>query len=375
MKISTHSVAALMLISITAFSLASVPSSNSAESLTHQDSGASVKDAAETEVEELPDVIRKAIFAQLNMIAPHKDFEHYEWQNPEIVKFAKVIPKEQVRSLIRELLPLKRDPKEVYCVSCQADEVCTKTHVEFRTCDVARLDDRVIPLGYSEEITAGKKGRSSFNWIIARVQSAETYIVNFTPEQDDATDIKNGKWAAVCPYEKISTVDHSKKKTAEKEDCKKWLKAHPDYLKKKLAQEATLTKMLAQPGKSFKGYDDIIQKLGKPKTVKTTKTANKHDPSAEDTIRTLSYPGLVAEVYQARKFKKDLIVRLIMTKRSPELKLPVTLGASRDFVISRLGEPSQDKGDTVIYSDDGRDLDIQFKDSKVSRIEWYYDLN
>ena len=71
---------------------------------------------------------------------------------------------------------------------------------------MARVDNRVIPLGYPEEITAGKKGRSSFNWILARVQSGETYIVNFAAEQDDATHIRNGKWAAVCPYEKISTV-------------------------------------------------------------------------------------------------------------------------------------------------------------------------
>ena len=86
--------------------------------------------------------------------------------------------------------------------------------------------------------------------------------------------------------------DLLKKKTAEKEECKKWLKANPDYLRKKMAQEAALAKMLAQPSKSFKGYDDIIQKLGKPKTMKTTKTANKHDPSAEDSISNVVIPWI-----------------------------------------------------------------------------------
>ena len=85
-------------------------------------------------------------------------------------------------------------------------------------------------------------------------------------------------------------------------------------------------------------------------------------------FQTLSYPGLVVEVYQARKFKKELIMRLTMTKRQKELKVPVTLGASRDFVFSRLGQPSQNEGDIIIYGDEGRDLNIQFKDSKVSRI-------
>ena len=77
--------------------------------------------------------------------------------NCEVLPF-KVLPAEQVRSLIRELVPRKLDPKEVYMQQlAKPDEVCTKTHVEFRSCDVARVDDRVIPLGYPEEITAGKE--------------------------------------------------------------------------------------------------------------------------------------------------------------------------------------------------------------------------
>lgn len=379
MRTMTNNYARLIFICISALLLALVASSIGAESVINQDADTAVEDRPKYDEEinsaALPDDIRKAVVDYLAQFAPNKDFEHYEWQNPEIVKFAKVAPTERMRRLIRPLIPGKVDPKEIYCVTCQADEVCKKAHTEFKSCDVASIDDRVVPLGFREEITAGKKSRTSFNWILARVESGRTYIVNFAREPDEPNPVKNAKWTAVCPYEQILIRDRLKKKAAEEEECKKWLKTNPDFLKKKLGQEGSLAKMLAQPGKSFKGYHDIIEKLGKPKTVNMKKVPNKYHPSAEDTIKTLTYPGLVVEVYQVPKFKKEFIISLAVTKRQDKLRLPVTVGASRDFVLSRLGEPPQDDGDALTYGNDYVDLKIGFKDSKVSRIEWYYNPN
>jgi hypothetical protein len=141
------------------------------------------------------------------------------------------------------------------------------------------------------------------------------------------------------------------------------------------APNPNLAKMLDQPRKSFKGYSDVLQKLGKPKSVNVTKVPNRHDPSAEDTIRTLTYPGMVVLVYQVPKFKKEFIVGVTLTKRQERFRLPVTVGASRDFALSRLGQPFEDDGDTIFYGVENGNLSIQFVDSKVSRIEWSYDYN
>ena len=250
--------------------------------------------------------------------------------------------------------------------------MCKKTHTEFRSCDIARVDDRITPLGYSEEITAGTKSKASFNWILARGQSDETYIVNFTGKPDEPTHNKDSKWAAVCPYGQIFADDLLKRKAAQAEQCSKWLKANSDYVKKKMAQEATVDRMLASPRKSFKGYDDVIQKLGKPKSTTVTKVDNIHDSSATDIITTLEYPGLTIAVYKSQKYKKEFITKLTLAKRPKQMPLPVTIGASREFVLSRLGKPLEHDRDAITYRDDHGDLDIHFKDSKVSKLEWIF---
>jgi hypothetical protein len=344
-----------------------------AESVNNQDADAQVKENPkrndEIDSAALPEDVRKAVLGHLAVFAPHMDFEHYEWQNLEIVKFAKVTLSDQMRSLIGGLFRKKENPKEMYCITCQADEVCTKAHIKFRSCDVARINDRNVPLGYKEEIREGNKGKSSFNWIMTRGQSGKMYILNFTAVPENP-ETKSSKWAAVCPYEQIFASDLLQRQAAEKEECARWLQANPGYLKNQVAQKIALAKMLAEPDKSFRGYDDVIEKLGKPKWVTMKKVDNKHDPSAEDIIRTLKYPGLVIDLYQAPKYKKEFITRLTLTKRPKQFKLPVTLGASRDFALSRLGEPSQDQGDAITYLGDSTEPTIQFKDSRVSRIEW-----
>lgn len=116
----------------------------------------------------------------------------------------------------------------------------------------------------------------------------------------------------------------------------------------------------------------MIQKLGKPKSTSVTKLDNRHDPSATDIITSLEYLGLVISAYKTPKYKKEFIVGLTLTKLPKQLQLPVTMGASREFVLSRLGGTLEHDRDTITYSDDFGDLDIHFKDSKVSRIEWTF---
>lgn len=137
----------------------------------------------------------------------------------------------------------------------------------------------------------------------------------------------------------------------------------------------TLARMLDRPTKLFKDYSGVIRKLGKPKSENVTKQPNRYDQDTRDMVRTLTYPGLVIVVYQVPKFKKEFIFKLTLTKRPRKFGLPVTLGASRDFVISQLGQPQLEEEDTVTYSSELRDLIIQFQDARVSRIEWRYDFN
>ncbi len=109
--------------------------------------------------------------------------------------------------------------------------------------------------------------------------------------------------------------------------------------------------------------------------MSVTKEPNRYDESTSDAVRTLTYPGLVVVVYQVPKLKKEFIISLTLTKPPKEIRLPVTLGASRDFVISQLGQPSREEGNTITYGSELTDLSIQFRDSKVSKIEWRYDFN
>jgi hypothetical protein len=122
----------------------------------------------------------------------------------------------------------------------------------------------------------------------------------------------------------------------------------------------TLARMLDHPTKLFKDYHDVIQKLGKPKSENVAKQPNKYDQGTSDMIRTLTYPGLVVVVYQVPKLKKEFIFKLTLTKRPKKFGFPVTLGASRDFAISQLGQPRLEEGDTITYSSELRDLVIQF---------------
>jgi hypothetical protein len=142
-----------------------------------------------------------------------------------------------------------------------------------------------------------------------------------------------------------------------------------------ISESPTLVKMLAQPMKTFKGHKDIIHKLGKPKSVDVKKVPGKGPSSGLDSIERLEFPGADFLIQKVDKSNREFIIKLVLTKQQKALKLPVTLGASRDFALSQLGQPSHDCGDTIVYSGNYSELKFRLKDSRISRIEWLYDLD
>lgn len=136
-----------------------------------------------------------------------------------------------------------------------------------------------------------------------------------------------------------------------------------------------LEKMLAEPNKRFTGYSSLVEKLGRPISEDSKKVPSQFNGGVADVLRRLEFPGLIVELLQSGEGRKEFILSAIMKKPLKSLDLPVSIGASREVVISQLGPADYDYGNTLIYfTDQAGSLNIQLKGSKVSRIEWSFNL-
>lgn len=97
------------------------------------------------------------------------------------------------------------------------------------------------------------------------------------------------------------------------------------------------------------GRDDLADQLGAPDSTAARPIGNTHDAALTDTVVTLHYPGLEAEVYRAGFDGRELLAALHITdERYLQPASPIRLGTSADELQIVLGVPDEvDAGDLV----------------------------
>jgi hypothetical protein len=95
---------------------------------------------------------------------------------------------------------------------------------------------------------------------------------------------------------------------------------------------------------------EITAQLGEPDSVVAVAVLNRHDPETTDSIFTLFYPGLAANVYRADYDGKELLAALaIEDDRYLQPHSPIHLGTSGAAVRAALGEPDESDQEFLLY--------------------------
>jgi len=125
------------------------------------------------------------------------------------------------------------------------------------------------------------------------------------------------------------------------------------------------------------GTGDLIDRLGPPQRTDTRSVPNQYVENQIDTVRTLVYRGLEAQVYDVTGQSKAFLVRLVL--RSAQYATPegLRVGASEQAVLDAMGDPTRRDAEQeeLIYQDDdptGTVMVVRLKGGHVSRIAWEF---
>jgi len=95
---------------------------------------------------------------------------------------------------------------------------------------------------------------------------------------------------------------------------------------------------------------ELAQVLGEPDSVEARPVTNLHDPAVTDSVVTLHYPGLVAEIYRASYDGRELLSALsISDARYLRPESPLEVGMDEHEVRLLLGEPASADGEVLDY--------------------------
>jgi hypothetical protein len=95
---------------------------------------------------------------------------------------------------------------------------------------------------------------------------------------------------------------------------------------------------LVQPGRT---RAELTAALGEPDSTSARTVENRHDPSVTDSVLTLHYPGLVAEIYRAGYDGKEILASIEVSDAAHVRAAGnAGLGATADAVRATLGEPA-----------------------------------
>lgn len=90
--------------------------------------------------------------------------------------------------------------------------------------------------------------------------------------------------------------------------------------------------------------------FGEPDSATARTTENRHDPTVTDTVATLYWPGLTAEVHVAGYDGKEILSSLVLAdERFLQSSSPVRLGDPADAVRAEFGEPDGAGDDYLEY--------------------------
>lgn len=124
-------------------------------------------------------------------------------------------------------------------------------------------------------------------------------------------------------------------------------------------------------------YTDLVRRLGPPLRVQSEAIANAYQPDQTDTLRTLTYSGVEALVYDVSAESKTFLIRFsLLTDRyaTPE---GLRVGDAQSRVLRLLGSPTtrnRDDGELIYQESDSTPtaMVIQVRDRRVARIDWEF---
>jgi hypothetical protein len=95
---------------------------------------------------------------------------------------------------------------------------------------------------------------------------------------------------------------------------------------------------------------DLIAQFGEPDSIRAAAVPNRHDPSVTDSVFTLFYDGLTADVRRAGYDGREILASLsIASDRFLQDGAPIRIGSRLADVRSELGPPDEEAGDELIY--------------------------
>jgi hypothetical protein len=95
---------------------------------------------------------------------------------------------------------------------------------------------------------------------------------------------------------------------------------------------------------------ELEARLGVPDSVHAHTVANRHDPTVTDSVLTLYYGGLIAEIHRAGYDGKEILAGAVISDgRFLQPGAPVRLGQDTDAVLTALGEPDEREAATLLY--------------------------
>jgi hypothetical protein len=95
---------------------------------------------------------------------------------------------------------------------------------------------------------------------------------------------------------------------------------------------------------------ELEARLGVPDSVHAHTVSNRHDPTVTDSVLTLYYGGLVAEILRAGYDGKEILAGVVISDgRYLQPGAPVRLGQDTDAVRAALGAPDESDAGTLLY--------------------------
>lgn len=122
---------------------------------------------------------------------------------------------------------------------------------------------------------------------------------------------------------------------------------------------------------------ELVGRLGPPLRITSEPIPNQYEPERTDTVRTLTYRGLTAMVYEATQSGRTFLIRLVLTSgryRTPE---GLHVGMRQAQAIDRIGPPTERNAaaNELIYTESESmptALILTVKGGRVTQIAWEF---
>lgn len=122
---------------------------------------------------------------------------------------------------------------------------------------------------------------------------------------------------------------------------------------------------------------ELVRRLGLPRSTATAPIPNRYEPGRTDSVRTLTYPGLEAALYEATHTMHTFLIRLALTSRRYHSPEGLHVGMRPAQVVDRVGPPTERDPVTgeLIYAESESmptALILTVRGGRVIRITWEF---